>query len=182
MLTIPTLGAGCLAFLVLLQAAPAAAQSTFGELAGKVRQGQKIIVLDAQGAITEGTVEDISSSTLVVNYARGRVPDPSLKTTRTFTPDQVSRVQKPAHLWDGAIKGAVIGAIPALINIGADCYDCNEGPFAAFSIGLGAGIGVGIDALFGPKTLFRRDAGQSRLSLAPVVGRDRRGFSASIRF
>src|SRR5262245_41249817 len=152
MLTLSTLVAGCLTFLFLAQAVPAAAQHTFGDLTAKIRRGQTIIVLDQQGTTTEGTVEDITGSTLVVNYFRGRVKDPSLNTTRTFTPDDVSRVLKPGHLWDGAIKGAIVGLIPALINIAMDCYDCREGSFTAFSVSVGAAAGVGIDALFGPKT------------------------------
>jgi len=182
MLTISTLVAGCLTVLVLLQAAPAAAQDTFGNLSDKVRKGQKIIVLDEQGAVTEGIVEDVSSSTLVVNYFRGRVPDPSLNTTRTFRPGDVRKVQKPAHLWDGAIKGAAVGLIPALVALGIDCYDCGVGGFAAFSIGVGAAAGVGIDALFGPKTLYRGDRARSRVGLVPILGRHTHGLSASIRF
>src|SRR5688572_25152466 len=120
MLTLSTLVAGCLMILVLLQAAPAAAQGTFEALGAKLRQGQKIIVIDQQGARTEGRVQDVTPTTLVVDYGQGRVPDPSLKTTRTFKVDDVRRVQKPGHLWDGAIKGAAVGLIPALINIGAD--------------------------------------------------------------
>jgi hypothetical protein len=182
MLTISTLVAGCVTFLFLLQAAPAAAQGTFGNLPEKIHRGQKIIVLDEQGAVTEGTVEDITESTLVVNYFRGRIKDPSLQTTRTFAPDQVRRVQKPGHLWDGAIKGAVVGLIPAGIFAAADCYDCGEGSFTLFTVSVGAAAGVGIDALFGPKTLFRRDAARSRVAVAPIINRHARGVSASIRF
>ena len=182
MLTLSTLVAGCLTVAVLLPAAPAAAQGTFGNLPDKIHRGQKVIVVDAQGAVTEGTVEDITGSTLVVNYFRGRIKDPSLQTTRTFTPDDVRRVKKPSHLWDGAIKGAIVGLIPALINIGADCYDCMEGPFTLFTVGVGAAAGVGIDALSGPKTIFRRDATASRVGVAPMVGGGRKGIVAAYRF
>ena len=182
MLTLPALAAGCVTLFLLLHAAPAAAQSTFAALAERVKTGQKIIVHDEQGAVTEGTVENITASTLVVNYFRGRVKDPSLKTTRTFTLDDVRRVQKPAHLWDGAIKGAVVALIPIGLFAAADCYDCGEGQFAMLALGIGAAAGVGIDALFGPKTIYRRDPARSRVGLAPMLGRHVRGVSASIRF
>ena len=182
MLTFSTLVAGCLTLLVLLQAAPAAAQDTFGNLSEKVRKGQKIIVVDERGAVTEGRVENIDSSTLVVNYFRGRVPDPSVTTTRTFTPNEVWRVQKPGHLWDGAIKGAAVGLIPALFALGTDCYDCGLGGFAAFCVTVGAGAGVGIDALFGPKTIYRRDGRSPRVTVAPILGRHTHGLSAAVRF
>jgi len=182
MLTIPTLVAGCLAVLVLLDAAPAAAQNTFDKLPSKVQLGQKVIVQDEQGAVTEGTVEAVSASTLVINYYRGPVADPSLKTTRTYTPDDVRRVLKPSHIWDGAVKGAVVGLIPPLFFLAEDCYDCGVGPFTVFTVSIGAAIGLGIDALSGPKTLYRKDVARSRVSLAPIIGRDRRGVLASVRF
>jgi hypothetical protein len=182
MLTLSTLVTGCVAFLFMLQAVPAAAQGTFGTLPVKVRLGEKIIVQDAQGAVTEGTIQEVSDSTLVVNYYRGPVTDPSLKTTRTFTPDEVRRVLKRGHIWDGAIKGALVGLIPAGIFAAAECYDCGEGSFTLFTVSVGAAIGVGIDALFGPKTLYRRDTARSRVALAPIINRHARGVSASIRF
>ena len=37
-------------------------------------------------------------------------------------------------------------------------------------------------AAFGPKTVFRGSAQPPRVSLAPIVGRDRRGVAASFRF
>jgi len=182
MLRIPTLVAGCLALLVFLDAVPAAAQGTFDNLPSKIRLGQKVIVQDEQGAVTEGTVEAVSPSSLVINYYRGPVTDPSLKTTRTFTPEDVRRVQKPSHIWDGAIKGGIVGLIPPLFVLAEDCYDCGVGGFTVFTVSIGAAIGLGIDALSGPKTLYRRDAVRSRVSVAPIIGRERRGVAASFRF
>jgi hypothetical protein len=182
MLTLPALAAGCVTLFLLLHAAPAAAQGTFAALAEKVKTGQKIIVHDEQGAVTEGTIQEITASTLVVDYFRGRVKDPSLKTARTFTPDDVRRVQKPAHLWDGAIKGAAVALIPVALFAAAECYDCGEGQFAMLALSIGAAAGVGIDALSGPKTIYRRDATRSRIALAPVIGRERKGLAVSLRF
>ena len=177
----PTVIAGLVMICCLLRAFPAAAQETFDELTAKVKPGQKIIVLDQQGTMTQGGVEQISSSTLVVNYFRGRIQDPSLATTRTFRPADVRRVQKPGHLWDGAIKGAAVGLIPALINIGIDCYDCMEAEFTALCVTVGAAAGVGIDALFGPKTIYRRQSA-ARVAFAPVMSRHARGVAVSFRF
>src|SRR5262245_44716013 len=169
MLTIPTLATG-LVLALLLSTSRVHAQGTFDNLGTKMHPGQKVIVIDQQGVKTEGRVETISGTALVVNYGQGPATDPAMSTTRTFAPADVQRVLKPGHLWDGAIKGAIVGAIPALINIGMDCYDCMEGEFAALSISMGAGIGVGIDALFGPKTVFRGERRASRVSLAPILG------------
>ena len=56
------------------------------------------------------------------------------------------------------------------------------GVVAVFALSVGAAAGVGIDALFGPKTIYRRDARRSTVALAPIYDRHRRGVAASIRF
>lgn len=172
-----------LAALSLAVALPAGAQDSFDKLPQKVRPGQTVIVVDARGAEIKGKVQEVSSAKLVIDYGNG-VTDPSLPTSHAFTPGEVSRVLKPGHLWDGAIKGAAIGALPVLaVTLAEDCYDCGFTGAVAISGLIGAGIGVGIDALFGPKTVFRNNqAHTSRLSLAPIVGRNRRGVAAAIRF
>ena len=173
-----------LAAVCLAVAVPARAQvqPTFDNLPDKVRKGQTVIVVDDGGAQTRGVVEDVSSTKLVVNYAR-EVVSPSLPTTRTFTPAEVNKVLKPGHLWDGAIKGAVVGALPGIIfAIADDCFDCGTTEFTVAWAAIGAGIGVGIDALWGPKTVFRKGQHASRVSLAPIVGRERKGVVAAIRF
>lgn len=182
MFTISSLAGGLAFIFCLLTAAPARAQETFGDLGRKVREGQKVIVIDQQGAVTKGRVESVSATALVVDYGQGRIPDPSLATTRTFKPADVQKVQKPGHLWDGAIKGAFIGAIPGVLLMTVDCFDCRFGAFTLFTTGVGAAAGVGIDALFGPKTVFRGSVRPPRIALAPIIGRERRGVSASIRF
>ena len=173
-----------LAALCLVVAVPARAQvqPTFDSLPDKVRKGQTVIVVDEGGAQTRGVVEDVSSTKLVVNYGR-EVVSPSLPTTRTFTPVEVNKVLKPGHLWDGAIKGAVIGALPGIIfGLGDECDDCGLAAFTVTWAAIGAGIGVGIDALWGPKTVFRKGQHASRVSLVPIVGRERKGVAAAVRF
>ena len=63
--------------------------------------GARLIVFDQQGARTEGRVTTVSDTSLVVDYSQGRIPDPSLATTRTFTPGDVRRVLKPLEAGRG---------------------------------------------------------------------------------
>jgi hypothetical protein len=156
--------------LVAVFALPARAQDTFDDLVHRIRQGQTVIVIDQQGGKTRGRVESVSPQTLVVSYGL----------SRTFGPADVRQISKPDQVWDGAIKGAAFGIIPAVLVGALDCDDCVPGALAALSIGAGAAVGAAIDALFGPKTVFR--SGAPRVSLAPIVGHDRRGVSASLRF
>jgi len=166
-----TLGGLALAFWVLA-APPARAQDTFDDLGRRIHEGQQVIVIDQLGTKTQGRVATLSSGTLVIS-----APLP-----RTFAPSEVREVRKPDRLWDGAVKGAAFGLIPAVLFGVFDCEDCVPGWLAALSIGAGAGVGLGIDAAFGPKTVFRGSAQPPRVSLAPIVGRDRRGVAASFRF
>ena len=115
------------------------------------------------------------------------MPDPAdpgklLKDSRAFTPADVSRVQRPAPIWDGAVKGAVVALVPLGI-LTANC-DCGAPPAGAVALigGIGAGIGLGIDAAWGPKTLYRGTGAPRTLAIAPIAGKGRRGVAASIRF
>jgi hypothetical protein len=153
-------------------AAPARAEDTFDDLVRKIHQGQTVIVIDQQGGRTQGRVESVSATALVVNFGQ----------RQTFTPADVRQVKRPDRMWDGAIKGAAFGIIPAVLVGALDCDDCVPGWMAALAVGSGAGIGFAIDALCGPKTVFRGSSQPSRVTVAPIIGRDRRGVAASFRF
>jgi hypothetical protein len=147
-----------------------AAQSTFAGLRAKVKTGDRVEVYDDRGKLTTGRVQSISDTELVV---RGPA-------VRTFGPDEVIRVRKPGPIWDGAVKGALGFLVPSLI-VQQKCSYCTDAKGVASSTVFGAIFGLGIDAAIGPKTVYRRDA-QSRITLVPLVGSDRRGFAATFRF
>jgi hypothetical protein len=154
---------------------------------GKIGLGQTVVVRDASGYETRGVVESVEPSKLVVKYGRGRLLDPAnpeklLDASRTFTPADVSRVQRPAPVWDGAVKGAVVALVPVWI-LTANC-DCGSAPPGAVALigGIGAAIGLGIDAAWGPKTLYRGTGARRTLAIAPIAGKGQRGVAAAIRF
>ena len=152
----------------------------------KIRLGQTVVVRDASGYETKGVVQSVEPSKLVVKYAFGRLPDPAqpgkvLKDSRAFTPADVDRVRRPAPIWDGAVKGALVALIPlGLVTAACDCGAPGADVYGVF-MGIGAGIGLGIDAAWGPKTIYRRTAPRT-LAIAPIAGNGRRGVAASIRF
>lgn len=91
---------------------------------------------------------------------------------------------------DSVINGALIGAGAAvasglllcrMMEPWETCRD-NVGPM--FKIGaIGAGIGVGIDALIrGRKTIYEAARGATRLRAAPIVARHARGLQVSLSF
>ena len=64
-----------------------------------------------------------------------------------------------------------------------DCYDCEIAAWAGMWGAIGAGIGVGIDALFGPRTVYRSGQPPSKtVRFIPTLNRDRKGLSAAIAF
>lgn len=173
MVTISALATGCLVVLVSLGASPAAAQSTFGTLPSKVKLGQQVIVYNENGTVTKGKVEAVSESSLTIADA---------KRSHSFVPADVRRVRKPGPIWDGALVGALSALLPTVLICAGmdDSTGCGELALAVTAIG--GGIGLGIDAAIPPRTLYRRPAGGSKVTLVPIVGPDRRGFAASFRF
>jgi hypothetical protein len=154
---------------------------------GKIRLGQTVVVRDASGYETKGVVQSVEPSKLVVKYGVGRLPDPAdpgklLNDSRAFTPAEVQRVRRPAPIWDGAVKGAAIAIVP--VGIFTASCDCGAPPagFVVMVGGIGAAIGLGIDAAWGPKTLYRGSGARRTLAIAPIAGKGRRGVAASIRF
>jgi hypothetical protein len=154
---------------------------------GKIRAGQTVLVRDLSGAETRGVVLSADESKLVVKYGTGLLTDPTdptnmLDDTRAFTPAEVDRVRRPGPIWDGAVKGALVALVPIGLIASIDCYDCGLGGAYAAILGLGAGIGLGIDALWGPKTVYRNRGASRKIALVPMIGKQGRGFAASVRF
>jgi hypothetical protein len=174
---------GALAIVALTHASVAAQ----GFDTNKIRVGQTVLVRDLTGAEIKGIVQSADISKLVVKYGVGRLQDPSdpsktLDDTRTFTPAEVDRVRRPGPIWDGAVKGALVALVPVVLLAAADCYDCNADGAYAVITAIGAGIGIGIDAAWGPKTVYRNRGESRKITFVPVIGKDRRGLAASIRF
>ena len=92
-------------------------------------------------------------------------------------------------LADGALWGLVggAGAFATLAALYCAEDDCNFDPtlFGAVAVyaGLGAAVGVGVDALITRRqVIYERPGGASALSLAPILSHGRRGVALSVRF
>ena len=145
----------------------------FESIGRRLKVGHVAEVIDNAGLTVRGKVVEITPSKLVLTGGSG---------TQTFTGNDVTVIRRTGPIWDGAIKGAIIGVIPVLI-LATDCYDCGLGPAAAGTAAIGAGIGVGIDALFGPRTVYRSGQRAGRVvKLVPTITGTRKGLSAAIAF
>jgi hypothetical protein len=172
---------------------PPAAQTTGPSDADAIRQrvkeGQKVRVTDDQGREWQGRIEALAPDNLVLlttDRQRRDVPYAA-----------VLRIDRPHDtLANGALIGFLSGAAYGLLAVvaeeNADCepgafFSCGDPTAAAYIVlppvlgAIGAGIGVAIDALVRrDPTLFRR--GDSRVMLAPSLGRSVRGLSLSVRW
>ena len=170
--------------LVMACAVPASAQqaSSFEQLQLLVKPGDVIVVTDSSGKATKGKIESLSSVLLRLN---------ANKNIRDYS--QIDAVEikqrRPDPLGNGALGGALAGAgFGGLVLIGCSDGGCDAATVAGvlgIFTGLGAGVGVGIDALIiRQQTIYRapRSAASSRVRVAPVLGGDRKGVAVAFSF
>ena len=163
--------------------APCAAQEPvrdFSQLNTRLKPGDTIWVTDGQGREVKGRINSLAPDSLGVD-AGG---------FRTFSAGEVSMIQ--LRQGDSLGNGALIGLAVGGVGTGLACLASTEGPDQDWCLlaalvygGIGAGIGVGIDALIpGKKRVAYRAPGssQARLSLAPVITPRARGAALSFAF
>jgi hypothetical protein len=169
---------------ICLAVAPVQAQPPplLGEV---VRKGQTVEVIDDEGREITGKVSLVSQAAL------------HLVRDGTATEIAFARITQIARPTDSLANGALIGlaAGAAFGVLGAtvgtdDCDDyfapCFEGPryvigSALIFGGIGAGIGVGIDALIRRnRVVYRRDGPTAHV--VPVVGRGAKAVVVSLRW
>lgn len=163
---------------------PSAAQTADPSHADAIRQrakeGQKVRVTDDQGREWQGRIDRFAPDNLeLLTNDRQR---------RDLPYSSILRIDRPRDtLANGAGIGFVSGAAFGLfvvVAVATDGWDLTAAQYvllpAAYG-GAGAGIGIAIDALVRrDPTLFRR--GDSRVTLAPTLGRGVRGVSLSVRW
>jgi len=170
-------------------AAQTAGPSDADAIRQRVKEGQKVRVTDDQGREWQGRIEALAPDNLVL-LTKDRQH-------RDVPYSEILRIDRPHDtLANGArigfASGAVLGLLAVISEANADCepgafFSCGDPTAAAYVLipaivgGAGAGIGIGIDALIRrDPTLFRR--GDSRVMLAPSLGRGARGLRLSVRW
>ena len=170
-------------------AAQTSATSDADTIRQRVKEGQKVRVTDDQGREWHGRIDAFAADNLVLLMKD--------RQRREVSYTAILRIDRPHDsLANGALIGFVSGAVFGLLAVAAEeNADCEPGGFwscgnptaGAYVVvpaifgGIGAGIGVGIDAIVRrDPTLFRR--GDSRVTLAPSLGRRVRGLSLSVRW
>jgi hypothetical protein len=168
-----------LAMLLMLAPRPASAQAvagSFEELRQILKNGQMVVVTDASGHRTKGKVRDLSTTPTPGSVVL-LVPD-----ARTFAESAVSEIRAADSPATGALIGGGVGFGLALWDYLIDPSEPDNAAIFAVAIGLGAAIGLGIDALIDGKVLYRPRQPRVSVGIAPLIARDRRGVAVSVRF
>jgi len=166
-------------------AVPVGAQelaSTFDQLRVLVKAGDVLTITDASGRQTSGTLTGLTSSTLAIDATDG---------PRSLSESDVSTVRQHRH--GDPAKGAKIGfgvgagfGVLGAMAVGVSCRDCAGLALSIVGVygALGAGVGVGVSAMTTHQQVIfsRAPAATRRVTVAPVVTRERRGMLMSVGF
>ena len=175
-----------IAAALILVGATAEAQElagTFDQLRVLVKPGDTLTIVDDAGQRVRGKVTSLSNSVLDLTVSG---------TARQFRSTDVTTIEKRGSdsLKNGALIGLAVGGGigGAAIAAFAATDDGSVGPFLVLGFlmygGIGAGIGTGFDALIeGNRVIYARSGSAgARLTIAPIVSRDRKGARVSLRF
>lgn len=171
--------------LVASLAVPAIARAqdaaeTFDQLRFVLAPGAEIHVLEADGRSVKGKFDAISGHSLIVTVRGTQV---------LLDQDTVIRIEEchDDSVANGARNGFYVGAGFGLLGGVAILMEGGSPAYlpivTAVYGGIGAGIGVAIDALIRtPRTVYDVHARHASLAVAPVVGRTRKGVAVSVGF
>jgi hypothetical protein len=149
-----------------------------------VRIGDRVTVTDAGGRRLTGSVAGLKWDTITLAAGSG-VRDFAQADVLTITRREADSLQ------NGALIGLGIGGglfLVAVVSSGGCAYESDCGAMiligTAFYAAVGAGIGVGIDALIpGRETvIFRRPAGRATVGFSPHLAPRRQAVVFSVTF
>lgn len=178
-------------FVVLFSAGTATAEaqeiaSTFDQLRVLVKPGDTVRVADSAGREVTGRIADLSASSLALLVAgtRHELPAADVMTIHQRRRDSLANGAK----W-GFLIGFGVGLLGGLQQ-GCNAFGCSTDYDVAFGLvnaaltgGLGAGIGVGIDAMISRmQVIYTKAAAPSAVSVTPMLTHERRGIRVSFAF
>ena len=157
------------------------------EIRRLVAVGQKVLITDDQGRQLDGQIGTLSADRLTVLSRRA---------SSDIQYANIVRIDRPRDgLGNGALWGFGIGAglgLAAVIDeeFGecepAGFFSCGDPPAAAYLVfplitgGIGAAIGVGIDAVIRREPNIYRRGATRRVSVMPMLGRGRTGAAVAL--
>jgi len=144
----------------------------------RVKDGQKIVVTDDQGRTLSGRIGELSPDALMLRVGRDTTKVPY---------DQIVSIDRPRdRLWDGPLVGLVVGAgIGLACAVAEASKDSGWAEYVALVAppmfgGIGAAIGLGVDAAIRRDPNLYRRTGPTRISLSPALGPHHRSVAISV--
>ena len=162
----------------LAQAPDRAATTLVGSLTEQVPAGEVVYVTDTAGTTVRGTLMGISNDVVELRINA---------TTRDIRANDVARIQwqKRDSVLNGIVIGGVVGAIPGIYWLIADPNECT-GLCAEDYVAIGVGVLVGafVDRAIKKKvTVYDSAARRStKLTVSPILGRERTGLRVAVTF
>jgi hypothetical protein len=168
-----------------LAARPAWAQLGAPATGSLVKIGQTLDVIDDQGRETHGKVSAFTQATIDLVNKNGAVTQ--------IPVEHITQIAgEKDGLGNGARLGFAVGGGLGLLGAWAASHDCTlysacpkGAGFIVSSVvmlgGMGAAIGVGLDALFHHDNLLYRRASAPHATLSPLIGRQQ-GAAVTMRW
>lgn len=173
-----------LPFVCVLSTGPAASAQVSRPIAagldGVLVPGRTVWITDSAGREEEMRVVGVSGEVVTATAAGGEVRSVRQGDVRRVT------VRESDPLWNGALIGAGVAVASGLLLCRAsepwrNCRD-DVGPMVRIGA-IGAGIGIGIDALIrGRRTVYDAAPAGARIDAAPVIARGTAGLRVAVTF
>jgi len=157
--------------------------SSFDQLGTTVKVGDTLYVTDATGREHKGKVTELSASSLTLQT--GGV-------SRDFPAGSITAIARRRH--DSLLTGALIGAGAGVFagwlqGKGAEAWDFempNEAAYYALFAGMGAGVGIAVDAAIPGKKVTIYPAvsasARARMHVLPICSPGRKGVVVRLQF
>lgn len=152
--------------------------TSFDQLQAVVKTGDLVSVAEVGGKVSKGKIARLSTSSLhlLINGVERELSEAAVL--------EIKHRQKDSLL-NGTITGGLVGLIAAaLASVG--CHSqCGHEDSIILLIPIGVGIGAGIDGLIAREQTIYHASGQrplTRLQLAPMVSRNRKGLVVRLSF
>jgi hypothetical protein len=158
---------------------------SFDELQRMLKVDQTVFVTDETGRLTKGKVADLSASSLTLLAPAKRI----------FGEGTVTRINRADAVWNGALIGLGVGAIPGAWLGTVYCDECQHrtGPvligvllFSGIGAAIGAGIDVSADKVGRLVYRSRQRPAQSQqrtgVLVSSLISENRQSILVSVRF
>ena len=147
----------------------------FIQLQNALKTDDTLTITSDNGSKVKGRLIEITDDHILLRVKNGQ---------QSIAAPQIVKVGKRKN---GVLLGAIVGAgasIPFALALSSYAYNegASQASFALVPVMMGLGIGIGIDALLpSTRTVYDHNS-QRRVTVSPVIDRDRMGGRITLKF